>query len=122
MDERGYVTLTGRLKELIIRGGENISPASIESCLVTHPAVREAAVVGLPDDRLGEIVAAIVRLRDEVSADLGGRLREHARQHLAPYKVPARWFVADELPVTPTGKVRKFAVVEQILLDRLPEI
>lgn len=122
MDERGYVTLTGRLKELIIRGGENISPASIESCLVTHPAVREAAVVGLPDERMGEIVAAIVRVRDEVSADLGEQLREHARQHLAPYKVPARWFVAHELPVTPTGKVRKFAVVEQILLDSLREI
>jgi fatty-acyl-CoA synthase/long-chain acyl-CoA synthetase len=122
MDERGYITLTGRIKELIIRGGENISPASIESCLVTHPAVREAAVVGLPDDRLGEIVAAIVTVRGELTADLGETLREHARLHLSPYKVPARWFVADELPVTPTGKVRKFAVVEQIVVGSLREI
>jgi len=122
MDERGYVTLTGRLKELIIRGGENISPASIESCLAAHPAVQEAAVVGLPDDRLGEIVAAIVKVRGELAADLGDTLREHARQHLSPYKVPARWFVAEELPVTPTGKVRKFAVVEQIIVGSLSEI
>ena len=79
-------------------------------------------MVGLPDERMGEIVAAIVTARGELTADLGDTLREHARQHLAPYKVPARWFVADELPVTPTGKVRKFAVVEQILLDSLREI
>lgn len=122
MDARGYITLTGRLKELIIRGGENISPASIESCLVTHPAVLEATVVGLPDERMGEIVAAIVKVRCELTGDLGDSLRAHARQHLAPYKVPALWFVADEFPVTPTGKVRKFAIVEQIADQRLAQI
>ncbi len=114
MDARGYLTLTGRLKDLIIRGGENIAPASIEVVLVGHPAVLEATVIGLPDDALGEIVAAVIRVRGEESADLGEQLRAYAREHLSPYKVPSRWFVADELPVTPTGKVQKFAVVESV--------
>lgn len=120
MDERGYLTLTGRIKDLIIRGGENIAPASIESCLVTHPAVLDATVVGLPDERMGEIVAAILTLRADAPADLHASLVAHAREHLAPYKVPARWFVAEELPVTPTGKVQKFALVADI--DRLAEL
>ncbi|HVK28639.1 MAG TPA: AMP-binding protein [Nocardioides sp.] len=105
MDERGYLTLTGRLKEIIIRGGENIAPAGIESCLAEHPAVIAATVFGLPDERLGEIVAAAVQLRDEVT---GAELVAHCRERLSPYKVPTRWFVAGELPVTPTGKVQKF--------------
>lgn len=122
MDERGYITLTGRLKDLIIRGGENIAPASIESCLVGHPAVLEATVIGLPDEALGEIVAAVIRVRGEEPADLGGQLRAYAREHLSPYKVPARWFVAEELPVTPTGKVQKFAVVDRVEAGRLREV
>jgi fatty-acyl-CoA synthase/long-chain acyl-CoA synthetase len=122
MDSRGYLTLTGRLKDLIIRGGENIAPASIESCLVGHPAVLEATVIGLPDDALGEIVAAVVRVRGDEPADLGESLREYAREHLSPYKVPSRWFVAEELPVTPTGKVQKFAVVDRVGAGRLREV
>ncbi|MFL6024123.1 MAG: class I adenylate-forming enzyme family protein [Marmoricola sp.] len=122
MDERGYLTLTGRLKDLIIRGGENIAPAQIESCLVGHPAVLEATVVGLPDDALGEIVAAVVRVRGEEPANLGEQLRAHAKEKLSPYKVPSRWFVAEELPVTPTGKVRKFAVVDKIARAGLREL
>lgn len=114
MDERGYLTLTGRLKDLIIRGGENIAPAQIESCLVRHPVVLDATVIGLPDHAMGEIVAAVVRLRGEEPADLREQLLAHAKENLSPYKVPARWFVADELPVTPTGKVQKFAVVDRI--------
>ncbi|MFL6172337.1 MAG: class I adenylate-forming enzyme family protein [Marmoricola sp.] len=122
MDQRGYLTLTGRIKDLIIRGGENIAPAEIESCLIAHPAVLEAAVVGLPDDRMGEIVAAVVRVRGEQPGDLREQLVEHARERLSPYKVPTRWFVAVNLPVTPTGKVQKFAVVAQISSSELTEI
>lgn len=122
MDERGYITLTGRIKDLIIRGGENIAPAEIEGCLAAHPDVLEVAVVGLPDERWGEVVAAVVRTRGQVAAGLRARLEAHARQRLSPYKVPARWFVVDQLPLTPTGKVRKFALVEDLVTGRNEEL
>jgi fatty-acyl-CoA synthase/long-chain acyl-CoA synthetase len=121
MDERGYLTVTGRLKELIIRGGENISPAEIETVLVGHPAVLDASIVGIPDDRWGEIVVAVIRVEN------GDRVAkvdivDHVGQRLAPFKVPARWFVVDALPVTPTGKVRKFELRDSILRGQLREI
>ncbi|HWJ82462.1 MAG TPA: AMP-binding protein [Nocardioides sp.] len=121
MDERGYLTLTGRLKELIIRGGENIAPAEIEHCLAAHPAVIEAAVVGLPDERMGEIVAAVLRVRERED-DLAASLVAHCRERLSPYKVPSRWFVTDEIPVTPTGKVQKFRLADLVGSDRLEEV
>lgn len=113
MDARGVITLTGRLKDLIIRGGENIAPAEIETCLVEHPAVLEAAVVGLPDERWGEIVAAAVRLRHPLD-DPQAELTAHAAERLAKFKVPARVVVVDELPMTPSGKVQKFRLREQM--------
>jgi fatty-acyl-CoA synthase len=122
MDDRGYLTLTGRIKELIIRGGENIAPAEIEACLVAHPSVLEATVVGLPDERLGEVVVAVVRVRGDEPTDFKDQLVAHAREWLSPYKIPARWFVAGAFPVTPTGKVRKFEVVEMIQVRRLREL
>jgi len=124
MDERGYLTLTGRLKDLIIRGGENIAPAEIEICLLAHPSVFEAAVVGLPDVRMGEVVAAVVRVRGKEPDDLREQLIAHVRERLSPHKQPARWYVAVDLPVTPTGKVRKFQVVDQIAgrVDELREL
>lgn len=114
MDDRGYLTLTGRLKELIIRGGENISPHEIENCLIRHDAVAEVSVIGLPDERLGEIVGAVLVTDGRPESGLADELRAHARQHLTPYKVPQRWFTVDQLPKTPTGKVRKFALPELI--------
>ena len=114
MDPRGYVTITGRLKEMIIRGGENIAPAEIETCLSRHPSVLSATVVGLPHDRLGEVVAAVIEVRGDEPADLCEQLKAHVREHLAPYKCPSRWFVGDNLPMTPTGKVRKFELVGQL--------
>jgi fatty-acyl-CoA synthase len=120
MDSRGYLTITGRLKELIIRGGENIAPAEIESVLAGHESVIEAAVVGLPDDRLGEIVAAVIRVRSE--SELKDQLVDRVRARLAPFKVPARWFVTDEMPVTPTGKVRKFELRDAVMRDELREL
>lgn len=121
MDERGYLTHLGRLKELIIRGGENISPAQIEACLQAHAAVAEAVVVGLPDQRLGEIVVAVLRLQDE-RPGVRAELEAYARRQLAPFKVPARWYVTEGLPVTATGKIRKFRVVEDIRAGRLQEL
>jgi fatty-acyl-CoA synthase len=114
MDERGMVRLTGRLKDLIIRGGENIAPAEVENCLVTHPAVLEASVIGMPDERWGEVVVAVVRLRSPLP-DAAAELIEHARAGLAKFKVPSRVVVVDEFPMTPSGKVQKFRLRESLL-------
>jgi len=127
LDERGYLHVTGRLKDLIIRGGENISPTEIETTLVGHDDILDAAVVGLPDDRWGEIVAAVIRVRDGSPRFAKGDFSkddvvDYAAKRLAPFKVPARWFVADSLPTTPTGKVRKFAVRDAIAAGDLREI
>ncbi|MBB3606128.1 fatty-acyl-CoA synthase/long-chain acyl-CoA synthetase [Mycolicibacterium sp. BK556] len=121
MDDRGYLTISGRLKELIIRGGENISPAHVERVLSEHDSVLDVVVVGLPDDRLGEIVAAVLRLADD-GQDLKADLLEHAQSRLARYQVPARWYVTDQFPVTPTGKVQRFAVREAIVQGRISEL
>ncbi|WP_299574887.1 AMP-binding protein [uncultured Williamsia sp.] len=114
MDARGYLRITGRLKEMIIRGGENIAPAEIETCLARHPSVLSATVVGLPDERLGEVVAAVITVRGDEPVDLREQLVAHVREHLSPHKCPTRWFIGDELPVTPTGKVRKFELVSRL--------
>ncbi len=105
MDEAGYLRVVGRLKDQICRGGENISPGEIEAVLETHPAVGQAAVIGLPDERWGEIVAAFVRPQGE--APSSDDLTTWTSDRLAAYKVPSRWFVVDELPMTPSGKIQK---------------
>lgn len=126
MDERGYLTLTGRLKDLIIRGGENIAPAAVESALAEHPAVLQAVVFGLPDDRMGEIVAAALHWREDVGpVDVHERVRDverHCRERISPFMVPARWFVAGELPTTPTGKVQKFLLPALVGGEELREV
>ncbi len=122
MDERGYLTHTGRLKELIIRGGENIAPAEIEACLASHDIVAEACAFGIPDERLGEIVAAVVIGQGAPPIDAADQLYTHARKYLTPHKVPQRWFVAADLPKTPTGKVRRFALPDLIAQGSLREL
>jgi fatty-acyl-CoA synthase/long-chain acyl-CoA synthetase len=122
MDARGYLSITGRLKELIIRGGENISPAEIESVLVGHETVLDASVVGLPDERWGQIVAAAIRIRDGAPDVLKTDIVDYVARRLAPFKVPARWFIVDALPLTPTGKVRKFELRDSIMHGHLREI
>lgn len=122
MDAAGYLTVTGRLKELIIRGGENVAPAEVESRLLESDLVLDVSVVGLPDEEYGEVVAAVVRVRGDEPDDIRAQLEGHARHKLSPYKVPARWFVADAFPVTPTGKVRKFALAEAIDRGELREL
>jgi fatty-acyl-CoA synthase len=122
LDARGYLSITGRLKELIIRGGENISPAEIEGVLVSHEAVLDAAVVGLPDERWGEIVAAAIRTTAGAHDRLKTEIVDYVGKRLAPFKVPARWFIVDALPLTPTGKVRKFELRDSIVHGDLREI
>jgi fatty-acyl-CoA synthase len=113
MDERGYLRIEGRIKDMIIRGGENIYPREIEALLFTHPAVADAAVVGVPDERWGETIAAFVRLVPG-NAPTGDELRAYCRQHLAPYKCPQRWEFVDEFPLTPSGKIQKFKLRDRL--------
>ena len=111
MDDRGYSRIVGRLKEMIIRGGENIYPWEIEQVLVSHPGVIEAAVVGVPDDYWGEQVAAVVRLKEPVGDE---ELAGFCRERLARHKVPKLWHRAESLPLTGSGKVMKHVLREQL--------
>ncbi|BBX62397.1 fatty-acyl-CoA synthase [Mycobacterium saskatchewanense] len=122
MDDRGFITVTGRLKELIIRGGENLSPAEIERVVTQFDCVEESVAVGLPDDRLGEIVCVVCRGAGLRRSALKDDLIAHCRARMAAYKVPVRWFLADQFPVTATGKVRRFALREAILRNELDEL
>jgi acetyl-CoA carboxylase carboxyltransferase component/acyl-CoA synthetase (AMP-forming)/AMP-acid ligase II len=106
LDEDGFLMLADRRTDLIIRGGVNIYPAEVESALAEHPDVVDAAVLGLPDDDLGQRVHAVVELRPGATCDPPA-LTVHLRDLLAPYKVPVSWDVVDELPREPTGKIRK---------------
>jgi acyl-CoA synthetase (AMP-forming)/AMP-acid ligase II len=103
IDAEGYVSLHGRVNDRIVRGGENIYPAEIEQVLLGHPAVRDAAVVGVPDRRWGEIVKAVV-VTDDATVD-ADELRAYVRDRVAHFKVPARWEFADALPRNPAGKL-----------------
>ena len=119
MDERGYCRIQGRLKDMIIRGGENIYPREIEAVLFSHDAVADVAVVGVPDDRWGEEVAAFVRPADPVSLPRITDLHAHVRDHVAHYKVPRYWVFVDEFPLTGSGKIQKFALREQFVKGEL---
>jgi acyl-CoA synthetase (AMP-forming)/AMP-acid ligase II len=112
MDALGHCRILGRLRDMIIRGGENIYPREIEELLCTHPGVADAAVVGVPDDVWGEIPAAFIRCTGEPrpSAD---DLFAFCRQHLAPYKTPRAWRFVDQFPQTASGKVQKFVLRDQ---------
>lgn len=110
MDERGYCRIVGRLKDMIIRGGENLFPVEMEEVLMRHPAISEVAAVGLPDERWGEVVAAFVRLVDGVEAPTVSSLRDFIRAELSPQKTPARWYRLDDFPLTGSGKIQKFAL------------
>jgi len=122
MDERGMITLSGRIKDVIIRGGENIAPVEVEACLAGHDDVLEVAVVGVPDEKWGETVGAIVRLSGSPRPGLRDELEALCRAQLAPHKVPQHWLLADALPVTPTGKVQKFKLVDAVVKDTLESL
>ncbi len=109
MDRRGFVAVTGRVKEMIIRGGENLFPAEIENTLIEHPSVAEVAVVGLPDERWGEIVGCFVRLRADAKLDID-ELNAFCRERLAAQKAPTVWVQVEDFPLTGSGKVQKFLI------------
>lgn len=119
MDDRGYVTVTGRLKDMIIRGGENIFPAEIEEALADHPAVASAIVLGLSDEAWGESVAAVVQLNAANPVPSAHDLHTFLRERLAAHKTPKSWYTTDEPPTNAMGKLQKFRLRERILAGEL---
>lgn len=115
MDERGYLTITGRVKDMIIRGGMNLYPAEIEGALTDHPAIETAAVIGVPDEVWGEQVGAVLRLRAGHARPSVEELTAYLRDQIAPHKTPVFWAFRDELPMTPTGKIQKFVLREEVV-------
>ena len=112
MDEDGYVAIVGRIKDLIIRGGENIYPREIEDFLYTHPGISDVQVIGVPDDKYGEEVMAWVKLAEgqQLTSD---ELKEFCKGKIAPYKIPRYVKFVDEFPMTVTGKIQKFKMREE---------
>jgi fatty-acyl-CoA synthase len=112
MDADGYCNIVGRIKDLIIRGGENVYPREVEEFLYSHPQIEDVQVVGVPDERYGEELCAWVRLHSvgELDADA---VREFCAGRLAHYKVPRYVVVVDEFPMTVTGKVQKYLMREE---------
>ena len=119
MDARGYVTITGRVKEMIIRGGENHFPAEIENVLLEHASVAEVSVVGLPDETWGEVIAAFVRTEGGRELDRDA-LHAHCRASLSPQKTPTVWCPVDAFPMTGSGKIQKFKLREGFLAGQYP--
>ncbi|MBJ7499363.1 MAG: AMP-binding protein [Sphingopyxis sp.] len=116
IDAEGYGNIVGRLKDMVIRGGENIYPREVEDYLYRHPAVEDVAVVGIPDERMGEELCAWVRLKPGASADAEA-IREFCRGQIAHYKVPRYVRIVGEFPTTVTGKVQKYLIREAMVAD-----
>jgi fatty-acyl-CoA synthase len=111
MRDDGYVNISGRLKDMIIRGGENVYPREIEEFLYSHPHVSEVQVIGVPDLKYGEEICAWVRLREGETTS-AEQLREYCRGQIAHYKIPKYIRFTAEFPTTVTGKIQKFRMRE----------
>jgi fatty-acyl-CoA synthase len=116
MDAEGYISIVGRSKDMIIRGGENVYPREIEEFLFNHEAVGDVQVVGIPDDRYGEEIGVFIRLKDGQAAD-AEEIRAFCRGRIAHFKVPRYVFFVDEFPMTVTGKIQKYKLREQGAAD-----
>ncbi|TXL71948.1 AMP-binding protein [Vineibacter terrae] len=114
MDDDGYVNIVGRLKDMVIRGGENVYPREIEEFLYRHPKVQDVQVIGVPDPRFGEEICAWIKLR-EGEAATDEEIRDFCRGQIAHYKIPRYVRFVDEFPMTITGKVQKFVMREQTI-------
>jgi fatty-acyl-CoA synthase len=113
MDDRGYCRIQGRIKEMIIRGGENVYPREIEDVLRSHPGVEDAAVVGVPDRFWGEIVGAAI-CPSAANPPTEAELTELCRRRLAACKTPARWLFTSTFPLTASGKIRKDLLITHL--------
>jgi fatty-acyl-CoA synthase len=114
MDDEGYVNIVGRLKDMVIRGGENVYPREIEEFLYRHPKVQDVQVIGVPDPKYGEEICAWVKLR-EGQAATSDEIRDFCKGQIAHYKVPRYVRFVEEFPMTITGKVQKFVMREQTI-------
>ena len=113
VDREGYLTITGRLKEIINRGGEKVSPREVDEILMDHPAVAQVVTFSMPHDMLGEEVAAAVVLRDGLAVTESD-LRDFASRHLAAFKVPRKIIFLDEIPKGATGKVQRVGMAQKL--------
>ena len=113
MDDDGYLSITGRIKDMVIRGGENIYPREVEELLYTHPDVLDAQVIGVPDIKYGEELMVWVRMRDGATPLTAESVREFCTGQVARYKIPRYVHVVDEFPMTVTGKIRKVEMRER---------
>jgi fatty-acyl-CoA synthase len=113
MREDGYCNIVGRIKDMVIRGGENIYPREIEEFLYTHPGIEDVQVIGVPDERYGEELCAWVRMREGTAPLDADGVRAFATGKLAHYKIPRYVMVVDEFPMTVTGKIRKVEMREE---------
>jgi len=111
MDDEGYLNIVGRIKDMIIRGGENVYPREIEEFLYSHPAVQDVQVIGVPDEKFGEEIMAWIKLREGQTATVE-EIRDHCRGKIAHYKIPRYVKFVDAFPLTVTGKVQKFVMRE----------
>jgi fatty-acyl-CoA synthase len=116
MRDDGYVSIVGRIKDMIIRGGENVYPREIEEFLYTHPDITDVQVFGVPDDRYGEAVAAWIQTRAGSTLDVD-ELREFCRGQIASFKIPAHVRFVEEFPMTVTGKIQKFKMRDQMAAE-----
>ena len=113
MREDGYCNIVGRIKDMVIRGGENIYPREIEEFLFQHPDIEDVQVIGVPDEKYGEELCAWVRMRSGATPLDADSLRAYATGKLAHYKIPRYVLIVDEFPMTVTGKIRKVQMREE---------
>ena len=114
MDDQGYVNIVGRLKDMVIRGGENIYPREIEEFLYSHPHIQDVQVIGIPDEKYGEELCAWVKLREGQSVT-EDEVRAFCKGQIAHYKVPRHIRFVNEFPMTITGKIQKYIMRQQTI-------
>ena len=114
MDDRGFLRVTGRMKDMIIRGGINLYPREIEDLLFDHPDIAEVAVIGIPDPKWGEHVGAVVRVREGRTVADAEVVRLWCKERISAHKVPSHWYVVESFPMTPSGKIQKFVLRDMI--------
>lgn len=114
MDENGYCKITGRLKDMIIRGGENVYPREIEEFLYSHPDILDVQVVGVPDEVYGEEVMAWIILKDQVNIT-ADEIKEYCKDKISKHKIPKHITFTKEYPMTASGKIQKFKLKEQAI-------
>jgi fatty-acyl-CoA synthase len=116
MRENGYVNIVGRIKDMVIRGGENVYPREVEEFLYTHPKVADVQVIGVPDVRYGEELCAWIRLKDNASAT-PEEIREFCKGQIATHKIPRYIKFTSEFPMTVTGKIQKYRMREMSIVE-----